>query len=142
MGSVPPSRGGMGSAFLDLTRDLGGAVMQAIMGALLAAAYAFQIRTDLSNLSPAEAAKVSDQTAAQLTSSFEGAASVASKYGEPTSTRIIDAASVAFTEGKSAAILIALVMTLLGLALVLFVYPGKSKEEAYYADVLSGKVPG
>jgi len=142
MGSVPPSRGGMGSAFLDLTRDLGGAVMQAIMGALLAAAYALQIRTDLSNLSPAEAAKVSDQTAAQLTSSFEGAASVASKYGEPTSTRIIDAASVAFTEGKSAAILIALVMTLLGLALVLFVYPGKSKEEAYYADVLSGKVPG
>ena len=30
----------MGSAFLDLTRDFGGAIMQAIMGALLAGAYA------------------------------------------------------------------------------------------------------
>lgn len=140
MGSVPPSRGGMGSAFLDLTRDLGGAVMQAIMGALLAAAYALQIRTDLSNLPASEAAKVSDQTAQQLTSSFEGAASVASQYGEPTASKIIDAASVAFTDGKSAAMLVALVMTLIGMGLVLFVYPGRAKEEAYYERVQSGGV--
>ena len=140
MGSVPPSRGGMGSAFLDLTRDLGGAVMQAIMGALLAAAYALQIRTDLSNLPADEAAKVSDQTAQQLTSSFEGAASVASQYGAPTSTKIIDAASIAFTDGKSAAIGIALVMTLVGLGLVLFLYPGTAKEEQYYDKVLAGDV--
>ncbi len=141
MGSVPPSRGGMGSSFLDLTRDLGGAILQAVMGAVLAASYAFHIRKDLSGLSPAEAAKVSDATAQQLTSSYEGAASVASGYAEPTASRIIDAASVAFTDGKSGAIGIALLMTLLGMALVLFVYPGKAKEEAYYDRVQAGQVP-
>jgi dipeptide/tripeptide permease len=138
MSSVPPSRGGMGSSFLDLTRDLGGAIMQAFMGALLAGAYAAQIQRDLDGLSPAEAAKVSDTTADQLTSSFEGAAQVAAGYQPPVSQQIIDAASVAFTDGKSAAIGVALLMSLLGLGLVLFLYPRKDAEEAYYEKVNAG----
>jgi MFS transporter, DHA2 family, multidrug resistance protein len=136
MSSVPPSRGGMGSAFLDLTRDFGGAIMQAVMGALLAGAYAASIAADLAALPADQAAEVSDETADALTSSFQSAEQVAHQYPEY-ATQIASAASDAFTSGKSAAIAVALVMTLVGIALVLFVYPGKRAEEAYYSTVRS-----
>src|SRR4029077_5981443 len=38
-GSVPVTRGGMASGTADLQRDLGGAIMQSILGALLTAGY-------------------------------------------------------------------------------------------------------
>jgi EmrB/QacA subfamily drug resistance transporter len=135
MSSVPPSRSGMGSAFLDLTRDFGGAILQAIMGAVLAGAYASRIAADLSGLPSDEAAKVSDQVATQMTSSFEGAAQVAQEF--PTyADQIIAGASAAFTTGKSWAIAVALALTLLGMLLVLVVYPRRAAEESYYEDVL------
>jgi len=138
MSSVPPNRGGMGSAFLDLTRDFGGAIMQAIMGALLAGAYARQMTADLAGVPTDQAAKISSETASALTSSFEGAAQVAQQ--SPTySAQILNAASTAFTEGKSLAIAVALLMTLIGLLLVLLVYPRKAPEEAYYAAVLADR---
>ena len=132
MSSVPPVRGGMGSAFLDLTRDFGGAIMQAVMGALLAGAYAYRIAGDLAG-SP-EASKVSQETADALSSSFQSAEQVAQQYPQY-ATQITSAASDAFTSGMNAAVLVALAMTLIGLALVLFVYPRKAAEEAYYAEV-------
>ena len=135
MSSVPPVRGGMGSAFLDLTRDFGGAIMQAIMGALLAGAYAARIAADLAG-SP-DASKVSQETADALSSSFQSADQVAQQYPQY-ATQITSAASDAFTSGMNAAVLVALVMTLIGLALVIFVYPRKQAEEAYYAKVASG----
>src|SRR3954454_4650647 len=39
-GSVPVRRAGMASGTADLQRDLGGAIMQSVFGALLAAGYA------------------------------------------------------------------------------------------------------
>lgn len=134
MSSVPPVRGGMGSAFLDLTRDFGGAIMQAIMGALLAGAYSAKIAADLASLPSSQAAKVSDETADALTSSFQSAEQVAQQYPDY-ATQITSAAADAFTSGKSAAMLVALAMSLIGLALVMFVYPRKEAEEAYYAKV-------
>lgn len=135
MSSVPPNRGGMGSSFLDLTRDFGGAIMQAIMGALLAGAYARQITADLASLPADQAAKVSSETATALTSSYQAASEVAKQYPSY-SDQIVSAAGTAFTEGKSLAIAVALLMTLIGLVLVLFVYPRRQAEEAYYASVL------
>jgi MFS transporter, DHA2 family, multidrug resistance protein len=137
MSSVPSSRGGMGSAFLDLTRDFGGAIMQAIMGALLAGAYAARIGADLASLPAEDAAKVSDTTSDALTSSFQSAEQVAQQYPDY-ATQITSAAADAFTSGKSAAIGVALIMTLIGLVLVLVVYPRKQAEEAYYAKVQDG----
>ena len=135
MNSVPANRGGMGSAFLDLTRDLGGAIIQAFMGALLAGAYALRVGKELASLPADEASKVSTKVADQLTSSFESATAVAKDYSGSTAQEIITGASAAFTEGKSAAIGIALLFTLAGLVLVLLRYPGRDEEEAYYARV-------
>jgi hypothetical protein len=134
MSSVPPSRGGMGSSFLDLTRDFGGAILQALMGALLAAAYASQMLNSISSAPSDEASKLTNQVADELTSSFTSAADVAQQYPQY-STDILTAASQAFTDGKSVAIVVALAMTLIGLVLVLARFPGKAKEEAFYEQI-------
>lgn len=135
MGSVPPVRAGMGSAFLDLTRDLGGAIIQATMGTFLAAAYAISVRNQLAALPESEASKVTDTISQELSSSYFSAAQVAEKYSGATSEAILAGATEAFTNGKSLAIGVALVLTLIGLAVVVFVFPNKEKENAYYAKM-------
>ncbi|MDO9486682.1 MAG: MFS transporter [Actinomycetota bacterium] len=135
MSSVPQSHAGMGSAFLDLTRDLGGAVLQALLGGILAAAYTKQMTADITGLPADQATQVTDDIANQLTSSFAGAADVASQYPPSTAEEIINAASRAFTEGKSAAIIVALALTIIGFALVRLRFPAKEVEDAYYAKV-------
>ncbi|MFM8155821.1 MAG: MFS transporter [Actinomycetes bacterium] len=134
MSSVPPSRGGMGSSFLDLTRDFGGAILQALMGGLLAAAYASHMLASISSAPSDEASTITDQISDQLTGSFTSAADVAQQYPQY-STDILAAASQAFTDGKSAAIAVALAMTLIGLVLVLLRFPGKAKEETFYEQI-------
>src|SRR5262245_64493027 len=46
-GSVPVKRAGMASGTADLQRDLGGAIMQSIMGALLTAGYATAVASQV-----------------------------------------------------------------------------------------------
>lgn len=137
MGSVPPARAGMGSGFLDLTRDFGGAVLQALMGGILAAAYASTIRADLADLPADEASKVSESTATALTGSFTSAEQAASGYSPSIQEQVVAAASAAFTDGKSWAILVVLVLTILGFFLVWFGFPRKAAEESYYESVLA-----
>jgi hypothetical protein len=66
------------------------------------------------------------------------AADVAQQYPQY-STEILSAASQAFTDGKSVAIVVALAMTLIGLALVLVRFPGKAKEETYYEQIAASE---
>jgi DHA2 family multidrug resistance protein-like MFS transporter len=134
MASVPTSWSGMGSAGLDLTRDFGGAILQAAMGGLLAVSYAASMRADLASLPAQQAAQVSTSISNQLTGSFEGSASVAEAFPQY-SKQILAAASTAFTDGKDAAILVALAMSVIGFVLVVTVFPGKKKEDAHYAQV-------
>ena len=135
MSSVPTTHAGMGSAFLDLTRDFGGAVLQAVLGGMLAAQYLARMNADISGLPPAQASQVTDQIAEELTASFAGAEHVASQYPPDIGQEIIHAASQAFTDGKSAAMGVALLLSLIGLLLVLLRFPKKQAEEAYYAKI-------
>jgi len=136
MASVPTQWSGMGSAGLDLTRDFGGALLQAAMGGLLAAGYAARMHTDLTALPPDQASQVSSSVAHQLTGSFEGSAAVANSFPEY-SQQILSAASSAFTDGKDAAIAVALAMSVIGFVLVVTVFPGKQKEDDHYAQIQS-----
>jgi hypothetical protein len=142
MSSLPSSRAGMGSAFLDLTRDFGGAVIQAVMGALLAAFYADYFRRAFAALPPSQASQLSDSAAQQIVSSFDGAVQVAQSYPQATSQQLLDAAAQAFTQGKSVAMGAGLLLTLLALALVLWRFPRKAAEEAYYASVAAEPAGG
>jgi hypothetical protein len=79
---------------------------------------------------------VSSSVAHQLTGSFEGSAAVANSFPEY-SQQILSAASSAFTDGKDAAIAVALAMSVIGFVLVVTVFPGKQKEDDHYAQIQS-----
>src|SRR5512133_3102099 len=70
-GSVPVTRAGMASGTADLQRDLGGAIMQSIFGALLTAGYATAFSAKIAS-SP-NASNVSTSVENQLTKSFSSA---------------------------------------------------------------------
>lgn len=135
MASLPVSRAGMGSAFTDLTRDFGGAIMQSIMGTVLAVVYAQYFNHVFESLSPTQAAQLSDDAAQQIVSSFEGAEAVAAQYPPSTADALMHSASVAFTEGKSAAYSLALVLVVIAFVLVAWKYPRRQAEHDFYAQV-------
>src|SRR6478752_794184 len=69
-GSVPVKRVGMASGTADLQRDLGGAIMQSIFGALLTAGYAAAAASAIT----ASGKNVPDDVQSELTKSFSSAA--------------------------------------------------------------------
>jgi MFS transporter, DHA2 family, multidrug resistance protein len=129
-GSVPVRRAGMASATADLQRDLGGAIMQSILGALLTAGYATAFAKQLAS-SP-NASQVSDNVANQLTKSFASAADTAQQYPQY-SKQIVAAAQTSFVDGADWAYVAGIVAILLGAALVYFMFPKKEPEQAMLA---------
>jgi EmrB/QacA subfamily drug resistance transporter len=129
-GSVPVRRAGMASATADLQRDLGGAIMQSLLGALLAAGYATAF-TKLIAGSP-NANQVSTSVESQLTKSFSSAANTATQYPQY-SKQIISAAKTSFIDGADWAYVAGLVAIVLGAALVYFLFPKHDDELALLA---------
>ena len=130
-GSVPVRRVGMASATADLQRDLGGALMQSIFGALLTAGYATAFTAAISSSSSADS--ISASTEAQLTKSFAGAEAIAAQYPKD-SQAIIDAARESFLQGDQWAYLAGVVAVLIGAALVAWKFPRKVTERALIAS--------
>ena len=95
-GSVPVRRVGMASGTADLERDLGGAIMQSILGALLTAGYAAAIGAAIA--SDPNKDQITDSVASQLQKSFDGAIAVAQQYPKY-ATQITAAAKSAFLQG-------------------------------------------
>ena len=137
MGSVPVARAGMGSASNDLQRDFGGALFQAVMGTLLAVEYTNYFTKAFAALPPQQAQQLSQQAAATISQSFAGAEQVAKQFPQAQAQQLVAAAQQAFVDGKTAAILFAVIACLIGLALVWLLYPNKQDEEATYARVAS-----
>ncbi len=127
-GSVPVTRAGMASGTADLQRDLGGAIMQSIFGALLTAGYASAVSAEIA----ASDKHVTDATQAQLTKSFAGAQAVAEQYPQYANA-IISGAKQAFLDGDDWAYTAGVVAVLLGAALVFFLFPKKEEEEQLLA---------
>jgi MFS transporter, DHA2 family, multidrug resistance protein len=130
-GSVPVKRAGMASGTADLQRDLGGAIMQSIFGALLTAGYAAAAGAAIAS-SP-EASKVTENVEGELTKSFSSAADLAEQYPRY-SNQIVAAAKASFLKGDELAYTAGIVAVLLGAALVFFLFPKKDEEEALLAQ--------
>jgi MFS transporter, DHA2 family, multidrug resistance protein len=130
-GSVPVERAGMASGTADLQRDLGGAIMQSIFGALLAAGYAASFTAAIAS-SP-NASKVSDSVEAQLTKSFAGAEAIAQQYPKY-SSQITAAAKASFLSGDQWAYLAGIVAIALGALLVFFMFPKRDDEQRLLAE--------
>ncbi|WP_334141054.1 MFS transporter [Rhabdothermincola sp.] len=129
-GSVPVTRAGMASGTADLQRDLGGAIMQSIFGALLTAGYVSTANKLIAG-SP-EASQVNDRVQAQLTKSFASAADTAQQYPQY-SSQIIEGARQAFVDGQRWAYLAGSVAVLAGGALVYFLFPKRDTEQQLLA---------
>jgi EmrB/QacA subfamily drug resistance transporter len=127
-GSVPVTRAGMASGTADLQRDLGGAIMQSIFGALLTAGYAASVSAQIS----ASDQNVTDSTQAALTKSFSSAEAVAAQHPQY-STAIIAGAQEAFLDGDDWAYTAGVIAILLGAALVYFMFPKHDEEERLLA---------
>ncbi|HTZ06428.1 MAG TPA: MFS transporter [Gaiellaceae bacterium] len=129
-GSVPVRRVGMASGTADLQRDLGGAIMQSIFGALLTAGYA----TAAGSLISSSGKDVTASTQAELTKSFSSAADTASRYPASMQDAIINGAKTAFLKGDQWAYLAGIVAVLLGAVIVWFFFPKKEREEQLLAQ--------
>jgi MFS transporter, DHA2 family, multidrug resistance protein len=125
-GSVPVHRAGMASATADLQRDLGGAVMQSILGALLTAGYATAANAAIS-ASP-ERARITESVENSLTKSFSSAADLANRYPAH-SEQIIEAAKTSFLKGEDWAYTAGIIAVLIGASLVFFLFPKHEEEQ-------------
>ena len=131
---MPVKRVGMASGTADLQRDLGGAIMQSIFGALLTAGYAAAPRAPPS---PRRARTINDTSQAELTKSFAERGrhrAAVPEYAD----QITAAAKTAFLQGDQWAYIAGIVAMLLGAALVFFFFPRAEEEErllaAYHAE--------
>jgi len=124
-GSVPVTRAGMASGTADLQRDLGGAIMQSILGALLTAGYASAVAADIAD-SP-DADQITDSVQAQLTKSFAGAEDVAKQYPQY-ADQITAAATSSFLDGADWAYMAGIIAILVGSAVVFFLFPRHDDE--------------
>ena len=120
MASVPRNRSGMGSAMNDTTRELGGALGVAVLGAILSATYENQIRETAS----AFTGPIKDG----LESSLAVALSVAEKLG-PAAKSVSDAAMNAFMSGVSNAAIIASIIIFASAAVAFFGLPKTHKAD-------------
>ena len=137
-GSVPVTRAGMASGTADLQRDLGGAIMQSIFGALLTAGYAATATALLAG-APAEP-DMTTQVQSQLTMSYAGAADIAAQYPQY-STQIIQAARESFLAGDQWAYLAGIIAVLLGAALVYAKFPKRDEERRLLAGYREQDAP-
>jgi MFS transporter, DHA2 family, multidrug resistance protein len=134
-GSVPVQRAGMASGTADLQRDLGGAIMQSIFGALLTAGYASAVAAQIAG-SP-NAAQITDSVQAQLTKSFSSAAAIAERYPQY-SAPIIEGAKSSFLSGADWAYTAGIIAILGGAVIVFFLFPKREQElrllDIYHAE--------
>ena len=131
MGSVPVRRAGMASGTADLQRDLGGAVMQSIFGALLVAGFASAMSASIASAPNGQ--QITDDVEGQLTKSFTSAAAVAEQHPQY-ADQITAAARESFLKGDQWAYGAGVVAVLLGGALIFFLFPSKEGEEQLLAE--------
>jgi hypothetical protein len=122
----------MASGTADLQRDLGGAILQSLFGALLAAGYASAVNSQLSGLPTAEQARVTDSVQAELTKSFSSAALTAQRYPQY-ADQIVAGAKESFIQGKNWAYVAGIVAVLIGGVLVFTMFPKREQEEEMIA---------
>lgn len=123
MGSLPPSRAGVGSAVNDTTREFGGALGVAILGSILASIYSHKIHSALGGLPKPILDNVSNNVGQAV-----GFANVAPP-ARPIRGEIIDAAKHSFVSGFHVVAIAGALVLLLAVVVVVAWLPSRSAEE-------------
>jgi DHA2 family multidrug resistance protein-like MFS transporter len=127
--SVPVQRAGMASGTADLQRDLGGAIMQSVFGALLTAGYASAAAAEIA----ASGKHVSSNVQGELTKSFSSAANLAKQFPAQ-ADQIINGAKTAFLKGDQWTYAAGIIAVVLGALLVVWKFPNRDDERRLLAD--------
>ncbi len=125
MSSVPRNRSGMGSAMNDTTRELGGALGVAVLGAILAAVYEEKIVTTAS------------QFTGEIKAALESSLAVALEVGErigPGGEAVAEAAKTAWMQGIELSALIAAGILFFSAAVAIIFLPNKKEEDRIKAE--------
>lgn len=125
--STPVNRVGMASGTNDLMSDLGGSIVQSLLGAVLAAGFASAI-SEIATQS-AQASQVTDDMMAALQSSFASAAHVASLHPD-LADGIAEASRLSLVYGSFSGYLIGAGLIVLGFFAVLIGVPSRARELA------------
>jgi hypothetical protein len=123
----------MASGTADLQRDLGGAIMQSIFGALLTAGYAAAAGAAVAS----SGKHVNSNVQAELTKSFSSAADTAQRYPASVQDQIVAAAKTSFLQGDQWAYLAGIIAVLLGATLVYFMFPKPAEERRLLEEYAS-----
>ncbi|MEM7092107.1 MAG: MFS transporter [Actinomycetota bacterium] len=121
--SLPPSKAGVGSAWNDATREIGGALGIAVLGTLLSIGYRSGVEDSVEGLPP-EAAELAEE-------GIGGAFRIAESTG---SLELIDSAREAFVDGMSLAFWVSAVFGVVVAAVVAARYPAKADEPAQVSE--------
>lgn len=128
-GSVPIRRAGMASGTADLQRDLGGSIMQSILGAILTSGYAAAVARRIS----ASGAHLDNRVTSVLERSFSSAAALA--RSEPAySAQIVGGARASFLSGADWAYAAGAVAIVAGGLLVAACFPSRAGEAELLAS--------
>ncbi len=117
--SLPPSKAGVGSAWNDSTREIGGAIGIAVMGTLLSSGYQSGVDDAVTALPPDLADIARD--------GIGGAFRVAAEANLP---ELIEPAQIAFVDGMRLAFYVAAATGLIVATIVALRYPPKGAEPA------------
>ena len=125
----------MASGTADLQRDLGGAIMQSILGALLTAGYAAAVAAAIATRRTRSRSPTASRASSRSPS--PGAEAIAQQNPQYAS-EITAAAKSSFLDGADWAYTAGIVAILLGAVLVFFLFPKRDEEErllaAYQAE--------
>jgi EmrB/QacA subfamily drug resistance transporter len=122
MGSLPPERAGIGSAMNDVVREVSGTLGVAVLGSLLASAYAGSMDTTVAGLAPDAAAAASDSVGA--------AHAVAAQSGM---ADLAGAANQAFVDAMSTTASIAAGIAMAGALIAMAFLPARAKARTAYS---------
>ncbi len=125
MSSVPPDKAGVGSAVNDTTRELGGALGVAILGAVMFASY----RAGVGHLGT-QCPQLSADVIREISSSIQGAHLMAATLPADVAKVVVDTSNTAFVTGINQAMIIGAVISGLGALLVFFALPAKLTKMA------------
>ncbi len=139
----PGRRAGMASGTADLQRDLGGAIMQSILGALLTAGYATAFTAAIGGSPEADQVSVRRAGRPHQVLRLRGRDRAAvPQYTD----QIIAAAKTSFLDGDDWAYPAGLVAIVLGALLVFFMFPRRDEEQQllrrYHAEDIDPPATG
>jgi EmrB/QacA subfamily drug resistance transporter len=123
LGSLPLSQAGVASAVNDLTRDFGGALGVAVMGALASVTYGKAIQQVYEGLTPEQQASIPENVVRVARSSLTGALEIARAYPGPNADALVQVAREAFLGGQAKAAAAGAALALAGLVVAWFCLP-------------------